>query len=202
MVTFMCRHNHFILAVNFLIIISSFTIQDANGQVAKSELPKEKQTILGLYVTANQAYEKWKADPEKVKILDVRTPEEYLFVGHPEMAWNIPLMLQTYVWDPDKKYFPMKPNPDFIKKIREVFQPDDIILVTCRSGNRSSKAVNQLAEAGFINVYNITDGFEGDIVKDTESVFAGQRMLNGWKNSGLPYTYRIDPRLMLITNNK
>ena len=202
MVTFMCRHNHFILAVNCLIILSSFTLQGANGQVAKSELPKEKQTILGLYVTANQAYEKWKADPEKVKILDVRTPEEYLFVGHPEMAWNIPLMLQTYVWDPDKKYFPMKPNPDFIKKIREVFQPDDIILVTCRSGNRSAKAVNQLAEAGFINVYNITDGFEGDIVKDTESVFAGQRMLNGWKNSGLPYTYRIDPRLMLITNNK
>jgi len=45
-------------------------------------LPKEKQTVLGLYVTAQQAYEKWKAASEKVKILDVRTPEEFLFVGH------------------------------------------------------------------------------------------------------------------------
>ncbi len=36
-------------------------------------IPKGKQTVLGLYVTAKEAYEKWKADAEKVKILDVRT---------------------------------------------------------------------------------------------------------------------------------
>jgi rhodanese-related sulfurtransferase len=63
-------------------------------------------------------------------------------------------------------------------------------------------AVNQLAAAGFNNVYNITDGFEGDMVKETESVFAGQRMVNGWKNSGLPWTYSIDPELMLIPEAK
>ncbi len=27
-----------------------------------ANLPKEKQTVLGLYVTAKEAYEKWKAD--------------------------------------------------------------------------------------------------------------------------------------------
>jgi hypothetical protein len=80
-----------------------------------------------------------------------------------------------------------------MRQINEVFQPDDIILVTCRSGGRSALAVNQLAEAGFKHIYNITDGFEGDIVKDPESVFQGQRMKNGWKNSGLPWTYHIDP---------
>jgi hypothetical protein len=26
-------------------------------------LPKEKQTVLGLYATAKEAYEKWKAEP-------------------------------------------------------------------------------------------------------------------------------------------
>ena len=57
----------------------------------KENLPKVKQTVLGLYVTAKEAYEKWQADPEKVMIIDVRTPEEYLFVGHPTMAWNIPV---------------------------------------------------------------------------------------------------------------
>ena len=37
--------------------------------------------MLGLYVTAKEAYEKWQAAPDKVKIIDVRTPEEYLFVA-------------------------------------------------------------------------------------------------------------------------
>ena len=60
------------------------------AQETQMELPKEKQTTLGLYVTAKEAYEKWKAEPEKVKIFDIRTTEEYLFIGHAEMAWNIP----------------------------------------------------------------------------------------------------------------
>ena len=51
-----------------------------------ANLPKGKQTVLGLYVSAKEAYERWKAEPDKVMILDVRTPEEYLFVGHPTMA--------------------------------------------------------------------------------------------------------------------
>ena len=46
-----------------------------------TDLPAAKQTALGLYVTAKEAYDMWQADPEKVKILDVRTPEEFLFVG-------------------------------------------------------------------------------------------------------------------------
>ena len=58
---------------------------------ATFELPKAKQTVLGLYVTAREAYEMWTSDPDNVKILDVRTPEEYFFVGHPAMARNIPI---------------------------------------------------------------------------------------------------------------
>ena len=82
-------------------------------QAAKPELPKEKQTTLGLYLTAKEAYDKWKADPDKVKILDVRTSEEYLFVGHPAMAWNIPLMLQTYQWDAEQAEAPHEAQPGF-----------------------------------------------------------------------------------------
>ena len=180
----------------------SIIMQVAFGQAEKPQLPKEKQTTLGLYVTAKEAYEKWKADPDKVKILDVRTSEEYLYVGHAAMAWNVPLMLQAFVWDADKKHFPMKPNPDFMKQIRTVFQPEDIILVICRSGGRSARAVNQLAEDGFKYAYSITDGFEGDMVIDPESVFLGQRLINGWKNSGLPWTYSIDPALMQLPLTK
>ncbi len=45
-------------------------------------MPDAKLTSLGLYVTAAEAYEMWKADPEKVKVLDVRMVEEYVFLGH------------------------------------------------------------------------------------------------------------------------
>ena len=120
-----------------------------NSQETKPELPKEKQTILGLYVTAKEAYEKWQADPGKVKILDVRTPEEYIFVGHAEMAWNIPLAFQTYQWDAAKGYFAIKPNPDFIALVKDQFTPEDTLFIACRSGGRSVMAINLLAEAGF-----------------------------------------------------
>ena len=157
---------------------------------------------MGLYLTAKEAYDKWKADPDKVKIFDVRTPEEYLFVGHPVMAWNIPFILQTYQWDANERKLPMKPNPDFVSQVKEVVKPTDILLVMCRSGGRSAQAVNQLAEAGFRNVYNIIDGMEGDVVDDPGSVFHGQRMRNGWKNAVLPWTYDLDPVRMQLPQDR
>ena len=58
------------------------------GQIAAGEVPESKQTTLGLYATAAEAYAAWEAAPDHVTILDVRTPEEFIFVGHPAMAWN------------------------------------------------------------------------------------------------------------------
>ena len=164
-----------------------------------SNIPKGKQTELGLYVTAKEAYEMWKAEPEKVKILDVRTPEEYLFVGHPPMAWKVPIAIQTYEWDAGKGQFPMKPLSDFVSRVKEVAKPDDTLLVMCRSGGRSAIAVNLLAKAGFTHVYQILDGMEGDAIEDSDSVFAGQRLRNGWKNSGCPWTYNLTPERMVLS---
>jgi len=161
-------------------------------------IPKQKQTVLGLYVTSRQAYDMWKAEPEKMMILDVRTIEEYLFVGHPAMAWKIPVAVQIYKWDAEKKRFPMKPLPDFVSRVSEVAKPDDTILVMCRSGGRSAIAVNMLAKDGFKHVYNIIDGMEGDMVDDPGSVFVGQRLKNGWKNSGCPWTYKLTTDRMVL----
>ena len=160
------------------------------------ELPEEKQTKLGLYVTAQEAYDMWKSSPDSVKILDVRTPEEYIFVGHPEMALNIPLLFPKYEWDADKRRYGVEPNEDFLAHAQKLIKPDDTILCMCRSGGRSAAAVNMLAEAGFEKVYTITDGMEGDKVQDPASVYQGKRMKNGWKNSGLPWTYDIDSELI------
>jgi len=118
------------------------------------------------------------------------------------MAWNIPLAEQSYQWDPEKQQLPMSVLPDFVTRVQSIAKPDDILMVTCRSGGRSAMAVNLLAKAGFKNVYNITDGVEGDAVKDPNSVFNGQRMVNGWKNSGLPWTYKIDPERRVLPASK
>ena len=164
----------------------------------KANLPKEKQTALGLYVTAKEAYAKWHAAPEQVKILDVRTPEEYLFVGSPEMAWKIPVIAQSYEWDAAKEKFPMKLLPDFVARVQTVAKPDDIILVTCRSGGRSAIACNLLAQAGFKNVYNIIDGMEGDANGDSASVAQAQPLKDGWKNSGCPWTKKLTPERLVL----
>jgi len=42
------------------------------------------------FCDAEEAYKMGKTSPVQVHILDVRTPEEYVFVGHAEMAGNIP----------------------------------------------------------------------------------------------------------------
>jgi len=173
----------------------------AFAQADRPELPEAKQTSLGLYLTAKEAYEKWQADPEQITVLDVRTTEEYIFVGHAPMARNVPLMTQTYTWNADKERFEMRPNPNFVAQVMEFAGPSDIILVMCRSGGRSARGVNLLAEASYSKVYQIVDGMEGDAIEDPENVFQGKHLKNGWKNSGNPWTYEIDPRNMRFVTN-
>ena len=163
-----------------------------------AELPKGKQTTLGLYVTAREAYEKWQAAPDQVKIIDVRTPEEYLFVGHPTMAWKIPVAVQLYQWDAEKKQYPMKLLPDFVSRVQAVAKPDDTLLVMCRSGGRSAIAVNMLAKAGFTKAYNVIDGMEGDANADSDQVAQAQPLKEGWKNSGCPWTKKLTPERMVL----
>ena len=127
-----------------------------------------------------------------IKILDVRTHGEYVFVGHAPMAFNIPYLLLTTQWNTSTKSYIMEPNPGFVSDVEKKFALQDTILVMCRSGGRSASSVNILAEEGFKNVYSIIDGFEGDVVDDSESYFNEKRFKNGWKNSGAPWTYELN----------
>jgi rhodanese-related sulfurtransferase len=187
-----------VAVIGFVANASLLEAQSNKPASVDLELPVEKQTTLGLYVTAAQAYEMWKAAPDEVKVIDVRTPEEYAFVGHPEMVWNIPLAFVTYQRSAGRIEYGSKMNPGFVSLVQEVAKPTDTLLLMCRSGGRSAMAVNKLAAAGFKNVYNITDGMEGDKVEDSESVFHGKRMKNGWKNSGLPWVYTVDPERIIL----
>lgn len=155
----------------------------ASPCVAETPAPQDnrKQTVIGKYVTARQAYGMWKADPERVRILDCRTREEYLSLGHPTMAYSIPAHVRT-------RGGALRDNPEFEALARQRFTPEDIVLVICRAGYRSAEAVNRLGKAGFRNVYNIVDGFEGRS--------DGEAAATGWKNSGAPWTYDVDPNLL------
>ena len=92
----------------------------------------------------------------------------------------------------------MKLLPDFVSRVQQMAKPEDTLMVMCRSGGRGAIAVNLLAAAGFTHAYNIVDGMEGDPVEDPENVFLGQRLKNGWKNSGCPWTYKLTPDRLLV----
>lgn len=165
---------------------------------AEGDVPKDdkKKTTLGKYITAAKAYEQWKASPDKIFIVDIRTPQEYVFLGHPEMALNLPFGIWTDEVDMIAKDAYLVQNPDFVKEMQKRYKTEDTIFLICRSGNRSAPATNELAKVGFKNVFNVTDGFEGDKLKDPASPNNGKRTVNGWKNSPAPWTYNLDLKLM------
>ena len=174
------------------ILVASLLIGLLSPVWADSNIPKKKQTSLNMYINARQAWEKWSADPDNIHVLDVRTRAEYIFVGHPPMAVNIPVRFLGDALNPVTLTPGMPKNGNFIADVKKRYKQSDTILVICRSGSRSAAAVNLMAEAGYRNVYNIIDGFEGDRLKAPDSYLNGKRIINGWKNSGAPWTYRME----------
>jgi len=167
-----------------------------------SKVPEPKRSSLGLYLDAKEAYAL--LSKEKVLFLDVRTREEVNFLGMPSVVdANIPYMVMDsmHSWDDKKGVYKLEPNSEFVSLVAERvktkgMQKDDTIIVMCRSGDRSSRAADLLAKAGYTKVYSIVDGFEGDIAKDGPN--AGRRAVNGWKNSDLPWSYNLAKEKMSL----
>jgi len=160
--------------------------------IDQSKVPKKKQTTAGLYFTAEEAHSHMQKHGAKTLFIDVRGPTEVNAVGMPVDAdANVPFKtVDVKGWNPKKKQFSMKANPDFVKEVEKRLTAkgltkNDTVIVMCRSGPRSAKAADVLVKAGFAKVYNLIDGFEGDKVKEGPKM--GQRTINGWKNAGLPW---------------
>ncbi|WP_319380804.1 rhodanese-like domain-containing protein [Thiomicrorhabdus sp.] len=176
----------------------------AFGTQASPE-PKDpkKRTPQGLYVNAVEAYEMMKKD-SKVLLVDVRTPEEWQFVGHTEMAQiMIPSVIFQYNgMDRKKPRYKSVNNPNFISELEERAanlhaDESSTYVLMCRSGSsRAQPAAKMMAQYGYKNVYIVTDGFEGGKIKSGDK--KGFRIQNGWKNSGLPWTYHIDAKKNLF----
>ena len=163
------------------------------GLLADPMMPRNKRTPQQLYVNAVEAYQLKKAQPKQVFFVDVRTKAELEFVGVPDlMDANIPYIINDYrQWD-DKNYrFKKSFNQSFVSDLAAALAQAGLnktstIILMCRSGQRSAKAARLLRELNYTNVYNVVDGFEGDRVK--AGLNQGKRVLNGWKNSGLPWS--------------
>lgn len=165
----------------------------------KAEAPKaERQTPQGLYIDAKNTY-KWMQEDSSVILVDVRTPEEWQFVGYTPMAQvMIPSVIFDYKkFDAKNGRYGSAVNNDFVAQFEEKLfdlgaDKDTHFVVMCRSGaTRAQPAAKMLDQYGYKNVWIMTDGFEGGKVKDGEH--KGWRMKAGWKvdNPTSTWTYKI-----------
>jgi rhodanese-related sulfurtransferase len=105
-------------------------------------------------------------------LVDCRSEMEYLFVGHPtgatHVAWN-----DGPDWDI---------NPHFIGQVKKIASMNRPVVLICRSGQRSIAAGVELEKAGFTDVYNVLEGFEGPLDENHR-----RGTLGGWRREGLPW---------------
>lgn len=110
-------------------------IATACGAADMGEINEEsmKEDITYKQISAEKAMEFMETEKDYI-ILDVRTQEEY-----------------------DEKHIPgaiLVPNESIGEsEIEELTDKDQMILVYCRSGNRSKQASEKLAKLGYTNVY-------------------------------------------------
>ena len=131
-------------------------------------------------ITPKQAYELVENDPRAV-LIDVRSGMEYLFVGHPKGAVHI-----AWIDEPDWVI-----NPHFVTQVRQVLlggishsehHDSAPVVLICRSGKRSQEAGEVLVQAGMTAVYNVEEGFEGELDENHHRSTVG-----GWRFHGLPW---------------
>jgi rhodanese-related sulfurtransferase len=108
----------------------------------------------------------------KAVLVDVRTAEERKFVGFAPRSVHV-------AWATGMD---MVRNPHFVRELEAKVRKTDIVLLLCRSGKRSALAALEAAKAGFTQVYNVLEGFEGDLDDDSR-----RGTFEGWRYHGLPW---------------
>ena len=131
-------------------------------------------------ISPQDAWQLMNDDPRAI-LVDIRSSMEYLFVGHPKGAVHV-----AWIDEPDWMV-----NPEFSTEIRKlilggVVHAGEIssapIMLICRSGKRSVEAGMQLLSDGMTNVYNVTEGFEGELDESHH-----RSTIGGWRFAGLPW---------------
>lgn len=166
---------------------------------AKVPEPKRSQPALYLEAADVPAFLQANGGAAKILFLDIRTRAEAMFVG---MGTSVDALvpfveLQEIMtdWDAGRSAYKIEPVQDFVPEVGRRLQAKGLtkantVVLICRSGDRSGRAATRLTEDGYAKVYSVVDGFEGDLSAD------GRRNVNGWKNAGLPWSYKLDKAKM------
>jgi len=133
--------------------------------------------VIGL--NPKEAFELLESNPGAV-LIDVRSSMEYLFVGHAKGSVHV-----AWIDEPDWKI-----NENFAPQVRQVMlgglshhkEDNAPVVLICRSGKRSQEAGEILVNDGFPDVYNVLEGFEGELDEDHQRSTQG-----GWRYHGLPW---------------
>ena len=104
-------------------------------------------------------------------LVDVRTAPEFKFVGHVPGTVNVE-------WHGRDD----APREAFLHGLRAAAPVDAAVLLICRSGVRSHAAANAAFDAGYVRVYDVLEGFEGQINHERQ-----RGRINGWRFHGLPW---------------
>lgn len=109
-------------------------------------------------------------------LVDVRSGEERKFVGHVPDSLHVAWATGTS----------LTRNPRFVReleaKVAREGGKDAVVLLLCRSGKRSAAAAEAAAKAGFTRVFNVLEGFEGEIDEHQQRGHG-----DGWRFHGLPW---------------
>ncbi len=132
-------------------------------------------------ISPAKAWAALQSDPQ-AQLVDVRTDVEWAYVGLPDLG----AIGKQAVLIPWQVFPAMQVNPGFVDELKKAgFTPEHRIYFLCRSGVRSLAAAEAMRAAGFADVFNVADGFEGPVDAD------GHRgALAGWKAAGLPWRQR------------
>ena len=126
----------------------------------------------GAYTGAVTPPEAWRLYKEGyARLVDVRTAPEVRYVG------CVPGVLQAEWHGSDPGQVER-----FLHDLRAVAQPEETVLLLCRSGVRSRHAARVAREAGYRNVFNVLEGFEGQRNHSHQRGF-----IDGWRSHGLPW---------------
>jgi len=109
---------------------------------------------------------------DEAQLVDVRTAEERKFVGHVPGTLHVPWATGTA----------LTRNPRFARELEAKVKKDDVVLLLCRSGKRSALAAEVAAKAGFTQVFNVLEGFEGEIDDQQH-----RGVSDGWRFRNLPW---------------
>ena len=137
---------------------------------ARAQAQAQQLPYAGI-VSAQDAWQLVQAN--KALLVDVRTNEERIFVGHVPESLHVAWATGTS----------MNRNPRFTRELEaKVRDKAAVVLLLCRSGKRSALAAEAAAKAGFTNVFNIAQGFEGDLDDQQQRGHSG-----GWRWHSLPW---------------